>query len=231
MLERELRAGQQLRRLDLIGQIAIGIAHEIRNPLTVVKGYMQLLNECPDLPCRSLDVVFAELEHIETVVANLILLARNKAIEKTPQDINAILRSLFPLIREEVVRNEILIELILDENIPQANLSTEEVKRLVLILARNGIEAMPGSGKLTIKTCCHQDEIMLLVQDEGGGIPIDRMDKIFDPFFTTKDGKTGLGLAISLSIVERHGGRIEVKSTVGEGSVFCVILPIGDCSR
>ena len=230
MLNKKCREGQ-LARQELIGQIAVGIAHEIRNPLTVVKGYMQLLNKYPDLPCRSLDAVFAELEHIETVVTNMVLLARNKAIEKTPQDINVILRSLFPLIREEVVAKGSFVELILAENIPQANLSTEEVRRLVLILVHNALEAMPDSGKLTIKTCCQKDEIILLVQDEGGGIPVDKLNKIFDPFFTTKDGKTGLGLAISSSIVERHGGRIEVKSTVGEGSVFRVILPVWNYSR
>lgn len=214
-------------RRALIGRMAIGVAHEIRNPLTVIKGYLQLQGKkstcCNE---ESLDIIFQELHQIELLVTNIISLAQNKTMKKSPEELNRILERIYPAVQCEAVKYGIMTELRLADNLPMLNLHAEEIEQLVLNLARNGIEAMQASGRLRIGTVCKSGNVILYVQDEGNGIPTAQRAEIFDPFYSTKAGQAGLGLAISLNIVERHGGEIEVESTLGVGSVFKVLFPI-----
>jgi len=212
----------------LIGRMAIGVAHEIRNPLTVIKGYLQLQEKraacCTN---ESLGIIFQELHQIEVLVTNIISLAENKAIKKKPENLNQILERIYPVVQSAAVKSGIMTELRLADNLPMLNLHAEEIEQMVLILARNGIEAMQVSGSLRIGTIRKSGSVVLYVKDEGSGIPPEQRGEIFDPFYSTKAGNAGLGLAISLNIVERHQGEIEVDSTLGVGSVFKVLFPIG----
>ncbi|WP_094604100.1 Signal transduction histidine-protein kinase AtoS [Sporomusa silvacetica DSM 10669] len=213
---------------DLVGRMAIGMAHEIRNPLTVIKGYLQL-QEKRSTCCmgESLDIIFQELHQIEVLVTSIISLANNNAIKRKPEDLNQIIEGIYPAVRRVAVKRGIMTELRLADNLPMMDLNAEEIEQMVLNLAQNGIEAMQASGSLRIGTVCKAGRIILYVQDEGRGISPEQREEIFDPFYSTKASNAGLGLAISLSIAERHQGEIEVASTVGVGSVFKVLFPIG----
>ena len=203
------------------------MAHEIRNPLTVIKGYLQLRQK-KSAYCagESLGIVFQELQRIEVLISNIISLAQNKAIKKKPENINHILEGMYPTIQRAVADNGIMSELLLEDNLPMLNVNAAEIEQMVLNLVWNSIEAMPMGGTLRIGTCRQSGSVRLYVQDEGSGIPAEHQEQIFDPFYTTKSEHTGLGLAICLSIVERHQGEIEVRSSLGAGSRFTVLFPV-----
>ncbi|MDF2570952.1 MAG: kinA [Sporomusa sp.] len=215
-------------RRALIGRMAIGVAHEIRNPLTVIKGYLQM-QEKKSAYCtgESLTIILQELHQIEVLVTNIISLAQNKAIQKKPEDLNQIVERIYPAIHHAAVKQGIMTELRLADNLPLLDLHAEEIEQMILNLALNGIEAMQASGSIRIGTIRKSGSVILYVQDEGAGIPPEQREEIFDPFYSTKASNTGLGLAISLNIIERHQGAIEVNSTLGVGSVFKVLFPIG----
>lgn len=213
-------------RRNLLDRIAIGVAHEIRNPLTVVKGYLQLQAKKSGDGNESLEIVFQELLRIENLVSNIVALAHSKVSKKNPEDLSGILKKVYPVIQNAALKNGIVTELKLADNLPLLDLHAGEVEELILQLASNGIEAMTASGKLTLGIERKPGSVILYVKDKGCGIPAGQIKQIFDPFFTTKAGNTGLGLAMGLSIVERHQGRIEVISALGKGSTFKILFPV-----
>ncbi|QDR82240.1 Sporulation kinase A [Sporomusa termitida] len=222
------REAARISRRDLIGLMAVGVAHGIRNPLTVIKGYLQLQDKravcCSG---ESLAIILQELGKIEDFISDIILLAHNKTSKKSPQNLNDIVKKVYPAIQQAAAPNGIAAELVLAERLPLVNLDTAEIEQLIMHLAGNGIEAMGAGGRLTLGTAHEQQEVILYVQDEGRGIPREQKSKIFAPFFTTKATNTGLGLAVSLSILERHQGRITVLSAPGAGSIFKIRFPVG----
>ena len=219
-------------RLNVIEQIAASLAHGIRNPLTVIKGYLQFCQSNPSYCTReSFNLMMQEVECIEELISSLISLARNKVIEKNPQDLNLMLINLFPVIQAEAIQHGITAELCLSDKLPVLEANMEEMRQLIIHLARNGLEAMSGSGRLTIGTGSEGGKVVLSVKDEGSGISLEQIKKIFDPFYTTKGGNAGLGLAIGLSIVERHQGNIQIASNIGEGTTVRVVFPILEQQR
>ncbi len=213
-------------RLDLIDQIAMGVAHEIRNPLTVIKGYLQFMdNKSPFFRPGSLGIIFQELGRIEAFLNDFISLARSKAIQKTPQNLNHILAQFYPALQSYAAWFGMTAELLLGDNLPTVNVNAEEMKQLVMHLVQNAIEAMSPQGRLSIGTVQEYGRVVLYVRDEGSGIPQGQLEKIFDPFYTTKTNSRGLGLAIGRSIVNRHQGRIEIDSQVGRGTMIKILLP------
>lgn len=216
----------RLDRLNLIGEMAAGVAHEIRNPMTVVMGYIQMLAaKAEDEQREKYAIIMEELNCINTIVTDFLSLAKNKAVVKEEQNINSIINSIVPLLQADAAKHDIEVVLNLEEAMPMLLLNEKEMKQLILNLSRNAIEAMTAKGKLYIKTKVRPDKVELITIDNGCGIDQEYMSKIFDPFFTTKDCGTGLGLAVCYSIVERHGGKIDLKSTVGAGTTFTISFP------
>lgn len=213
----------RLDRLNLVGQMAAGIGHEIRNPMTAIRGLLQLLmdkKECKRFK-EYFDLMIYELDRANSIITEYLSLARNKKHEVYKQNINSILNALYPLIKADAMRTDkdILLEL---EDVPDLMLNEKEIRQLILNLARNGIEAMSPGGRLTIKTFADgEEEVVLAVQDQGKGIASDTLDKIGTPFFTTKDNGTGLGLATCYSIAARHNAGITIE-TNPEGTTFFV---------
>ncbi|HMM21733.1 MAG TPA: ATP-binding protein [Selenomonadales bacterium] len=216
----------RLDRLNLVGEMAAGVAHEIRNPMTVVMGYIQFMSKRADSEWQgNFSVILEELKRVEGIIGDFLSLARNKQVEKEHRDLNDIIRGLYPLIAADCQKRGLTMDLRLAEKLPAACLDAKEMKQLILNLARNGIEAMNKGGKLTIRTGKHRKGICLSLSDTGCGIAPDVLMRIFDPFFTTKAEGTGLGLAVCKSIVHRHGGEIEAQSRVGKGTTFLVTFP------
>lgn len=215
----------KLDRLNIVGQMAAGVAHEVRNPMTAARGYLQLLmRKLGEDSHRQLNIVLQEIDRANSIISDFLSLARNKISNKKQQKINDIIEAIYPLIYGEAIRKGINVTLELAEDTPMAYLEDKEIKQLILNLSRNGIEAMEEKGQLTIKTKNRNGRIELIVSDIGSGIPKDKLDKIFDPFYTSKDHGTGLGLAICASIVEHHQGTILVNSKEGLGTEFIIIL-------
>ncbi|VBB06707.1 pas fold-4 [Lucifera butyrica] len=219
----------RLDRLKLIGEMAAGVAHEIRNPMTVVKGYLQVLTNKaePDLQERY-SIIMNELNRIDTIVTDFLSLARNKTVTKEICNLNNIIAGTFPLLQADAAESGIEIKLNLAEVVPELLLNEKEIKQVLFNLSRNSIQAMQPKGLLRIETKVSANAVKLIVADNGCGIEADYLNKIFDPFFTTKDTGTGLGLAICQSIVERHAGKIEVQSKVGKGTSFFITFPTSE---
>ena len=215
----------RLERLNLVGEMAIGIGHEIRNPMTTVKGFLQILMTRPEyLKDRTFfELMVSELDRANSIITEFLSLAKDKAVKLRPQNLNHIIQALSPLITADgMVTDQLEFEL---WDIPYIDLDEKEIRQLILNLVRNGFEAMPSGGTLTIKTFRDSGEVVLAVKDGGKGIGPEILEKIGTPFFTTKDTGTGLGLAVCYSIAARHNARIEIE-TGPKGTNFYVRFKI-----
>ena len=218
----------QLERLNLLGEMAAGVAHEVRNPLTVIKGYLQFLASKVDENIKEkFGVVLIELQRVEAIITDFLSLAKYREVELDQRNLNNIIKGIFPLIFTDAMKNGVDIQLALDMDLPNTMLNEEEIKQVILNLARNSIQAVGSSGgTLIIKTSCCDDSIALYIIDNGCGIPEEVQKKIFDPFFTTKENGTGLGLSVCANVVRRLNGKLDIKSEVGHGTTVLVTLPI-----
>ncbi|GAB6171085.1 hypothetical protein JCM15765_05630 [Paradesulfitobacterium aromaticivorans] len=209
-------------RLNLVGEMAAGISHEIRNPLTTVRGFLQMLSvkgECAAYK-DYYTLMIEELDRANSIITEFLSLGRNKNEKFEEQDLNGIVKALNPLIEANAVAEEKSVVLDLDE-IPKLLLNEKEIRQVILNLARNGLEAMGSGGTLTIRTLLEADEVILDVEDEGTGIVPEVLAKLGTPFLTTKEQGTGLGLAVCYSIADRHNARISVDSGT-QGTAFKV---------
>ncbi|HAA34779.1 MAG TPA: PAS domain S-box protein [Firmicutes bacterium] len=216
----------RLAQLNLVGEMAAGIAHEIRNPMTSVRGFLQLLGdkeECSRYK-NYFDMMISELDRANSIITEFLTLARNKAMLLKKQNLVTIIRTLLPLLQKEGIKTDKYIQADLEE-VPDLLLDEDEIRQLIINLVRNGLEAMPPGGKVIIRTYTEDNEVVFSVQDEGKGISAEVLEKIGTPFFTTKDKGTGLGLAVCYSIATRHKATISVDTSPG-GSTFYVRFKI-----
>jgi PAS domain S-box-containing protein len=219
-------------KMASLGKLAAGIAHEINNPLGGILIYSSLMMEDfpEDNPGRQdLARIVQETSRCKEIVKSLLEFARQTEPKMEPTDINrAITEGLFFLENQALFHNIQIIKR-LDPDLPLIVGNAGQLKQVFMNIIVNAAEAMHGSGLLTITTsfASHRNMVLMEFTDTGEGIPEENLNRIFDPFFTTKDiGKgTGLGLSTSYGIVEGHGGRISVKSKIGEGTTFTIELP------
>jgi len=216
----------RLDRLNLVGQMAAGIAHEIRNPMTTVRGYLQLLGEKPAYAAQksTFGLMISELDRANGIITEFLSLARTKPTELKFQDLNDILNNLYPLLEADTFTQNKQISFIPGE-IPNLELNGNEITQLVLDLTRNGLEAMRERGCLNVKSYVEDGKVVLAIKDEGCGIPPENLRKVGTPFFTTKDSGTGLGLATCYKIAESHNAKIHINSS-SLGTTFFILFPI-----
>lgn len=222
-LEKEM---YRLDRLNLIGEMAAGIAHEIRNPMTTVHGFLQLTKNSSGFSNEILDLMLEELNRANTIITEFLNLAKNKVSLKKKQSINKIIYALSPLIQAEALRSSKLIILELN-NCSDIFIDQKEIRQMILNIALNGLDAMDSGGKLTIKTFEKKGEVILEIRDQGVGISPEVLEKIGTPFFTTKENGTGLGLAICYSVAERHNADINIQTGDG-GTTFSIHFKVND---
>lgn len=215
----------KLERLNVIGQLAAGLAHEVRNPMTTIKGFLQLLQNKNDmLIYRSyFDLMIEELDRTNSIIQEFLSLTKNKPAELKRQSLNKVLFNLFPLIQSDAFNQskQFIFE---PGDIAELDIDPGEITQLVLNLARNGLEAMDKDGCLIIRTFRDGQNVVLSVKDEGTGINPENLSKLGTPFFTTKENGTGLGMPMCYSIADRHGALIDVQ-TSPNGTNFSVLFP------
>lgn len=214
-----------LERLNLVGEMAAGIGHEVRNPMTTIRGFLQILlnkTECIKY-WDYYKLMIEELDRANAIITEFLSLAKERLVSQHSKNINEIIKSLLPLIEADaIIANKyIKVELL---EIPDFLLDDKEIRQLILNLVRNSLDAMTPGGYLTIRTYTEADEIILAIQDQGTGIAPEVLKKLGTPFFTTKEQGTGLGLAICYNIAARHNGVIAVE-TSDKGTTFFIRFP------
>ncbi|AGA68200.1 signal transduction histidine kinase, nitrogen specific [Desulfitobacterium dichloroeliminans LMG P-21439] len=210
----------RLERLNLIGQMAAGISHEIRNPLTTVKGFLQLRSSKVNDPEEKEynELMISEIDRANTIITEFLSLAKSNIVHNTEQDINQIIYRIFPMIQADA--NNTGKEILLNLNpLPSLTLNENEIRQLLLNLVRNALEVTSTGGCIIIRTYEEGNHVILAVQDQGPGIPAEIQEKIGTPFFTTKESGTGLGIAISMGIAHRNNGDLGFE-TSSQGTTF-----------
>jgi PAS domain S-box-containing protein len=217
-------------KMSALGRLAASLAHEINNPLQSVTGCLDLAQEGlaeGENVNEYLRIAHEEVRRVAHTVAQMRDLSRPASEEKGPTEVNALLEQVLELSRKQCNENQVETVWRPAADLPTLLLAADQIKQVFLNLLLNAIDAMPGGGQLQVSTAYTSQPAGVRIEftDSGAGIAPDVLPQIFEPFYSTKPEGTGLGLSISYSIVERHGGYIEVGSWVGEGSTFTVWLP------
>jgi len=213
---------QRISRMHLVGEMAAGIGHELRNPMTTVRGFLQFLHESESRAkiCQYYKVMIEELDRANSIITEYLNLAKDKSVTLTKVNLNEVINVLTPLIRSDAIFANHSVEVILG-NIPRILVDEKEISQLILNLCRNALEAMDLNGRLTLETYREGEFVVLAIGDTGKGIPAGLHAKIGTPFFTTKDQGVGLGLAICYSIAARNSATMDFTSD-GQGTTFYV---------
>lgn len=215
--------------LSVIGQLAAGVAHEIRNPMTALKGFIQLLEDYSEgKHSMYFEVISTELNRIDAIINEFLILAKPQAIKFEEHSITQIMSETVNLLSAQAVLYNVQFLLHYEEELPTLICEPNQLKKVFINMIKNGIEVMPTGGFITITMKQTTDNrIHISIRDEGYGIPEEKLKKLGQPFYTTKERGTGLGLMVSYRIIEEHEGTIKVESEVGKGTVFHVYLPVG----
>lgn len=217
--EREM---SRLDRFSVVGEMAAALGHEVRNPMTTVRGYLQMFQMKQEFAKYREDfaIMIEELDRANMIISDFLSLAKDKTEEMKPANLKKTILSLFPLLQADAFRRGHALYADI-KDIPDTVFDDKEIRQLVLNLVRNSLEAMEESGEVIIRTYRENGSINLEVQDTGPGIPDEVMASLGTPFVTTKANGTGLGLPVCYRIAERHGAKIEV-DTSPQGTRFRV---------
>jgi signal transduction histidine kinase len=238
----ELKQSQALlsraEKFSFLGNLAARLAHEIKNPMTAIGTFIQLLPDKyddDDFRNNFYQIAMEETNRVNNLVTELLDLVNTKESNIELNDLNGIIYKMILLVSPQTNAKKIKIEPQLDQSIEQIWLDADKIKQVILNLLSNAIDFTPEGGKIEIETKNHKDKdalemVQIEIRDNGPGIPLSNIDNVFDPYFTTKHKSdmhkgTGLGLFIAHQNVQDHGGTIEVKSNTGQGAIFALKLP------
>ncbi len=213
----------RLDKLNLVGEMAASIGHEIRNPMTSVRGFLQIFQDKYIEDKEFLDLMIEELDRANAILTEFLSLAKNKMVELRPENLNSILQSILPLVEANARIQDTSIVLDM-QDLPELLLDEKEIRQLILNLVYNGLESMASGGMMTIRTYIEDHSVVLSIADQGHGIEPEVLAKLGTPFFTTKDQGTGLGLAVCYGIAKRHNAKIKI-NTSSKGTTFYICFP------
>lgn len=227
----KLEMEEQLRKsdtLNVIGELAAGIAHEIRNPMTALKGFIQLLEgSVKEDHTMYFNVITTELSRIDSIINEFLILAKPQAVKFVEKDISQIMKETVDLLSAQAVLHNVQFRTYYEQNLPRVFCESNQMKKVFINIIKNAIEVMPKGGYITVSIQKESEQrVHISIGDEGTGIPAHKIKKLGEPFYTTKERGTGLGLMVTYKIIEEHKGTIEVESKLGEGTVFHIYLPI-----
>ena len=230
---REIKMENEFRRmgeLAAIGQLAASIAHELRNPLSSIKGAAQFLQkeyENESAIAEFLGIIVDEVNGLNKLTTEFLDFARPMQLELKPTSVNSVVDKTLQLMSVYITDNNVVVKETLDQSVPNVQADEDQLEQVLRNIIINALQAMPDGGVLTLETGrAPGGGAYMSVTDTGTGIPKEKLKRIFQPFVTTKTKGTGLGLSVVQKIVENHGGKIELTSEVGKGSTFRIVLPL-----
>ncbi|MDH7481001.1 MAG: GAF domain-containing protein [Armatimonadota bacterium] len=225
-MENEMR---RISELAAVGQLAATIAHELRNPLSSIKGAAQFLRkEYEDHSAikEFLDIIIDEVNVLSKITTEFLDFARPTKLNLKETDVNDVVFRTLQFMQLEITKQNVHVRQNFNYNLPRIWADDKQLEQVLRNIILNSLQAMPDGGNLYVDTAQADNAVRVIITDTGIGIPSDKIDKIFVPFFTTKTKGTGLGLSIVRKIVENHGGTVRVQSEVGKGTTFEITLPI-----
>jgi two-component system sensor histidine kinase HydH len=219
-------------RLAAAGELAAGVAHEIRNPLAAIVNATTLLGVEETLSgeerAHTLGVVKKEARRLNRILSDFLIFARPREPKPLVGDIREIVDHVGALIREDPGRaHDVELSVRVDPVVPAFPFDADQITQVVWNIALNGVEAMNGCGRLSIAVSLSEAQVAIAISDTGRGMPAEELRRVFEPFYSKKPAGTGLGLTIARRIVAAHAGRIEIESTPGRGTCFTILLPLG----
>lgn len=217
---------RQSEKLSAVGQLAAGIAHEIRNPLTSLKGFLQLMKASNSHKAEYYEIMNSEFNRIETILSELLMVAKPQASTFTVCSMNQIIHEVTTLLEAQALMKNVQIVSEVEETI-FVYCNGSQLKQVFINLIKNAIEAMNNGGIISTSVKKHEQYAIIKICDQGKGIPKDKLDQLGRPFFSTKEKGTGLGLMVTYQIIENHQGKMEVQSEKEVGTCFTITLPIG----
>lgn len=214
-------------KLAAVGQLAAGVAHEIRNPLTSMKGYTEFLQLDEKDPERQefLDIILDEIERVNSIVEDFMVLAKPKAVELKEKNVVPVMQNVLSLLEFEARKKNVHLHFDCNREIIQIECDENRLKQVFLNFIKNGIEAMPTGGDLNVSIDIQDKNVQIAIKDSGIGIPAEKLKKLGEPFYTTKKNGNGLGLMVSFKIIESHNGKVFVESEPNKGTTFNIVLP------
>jgi signal transduction histidine kinase len=223
-------SAQRSARLALVGQIAAGLAHEIRNPLAGLHGAVEALGDRipneDDVSGDFLQRSLTEIERINELVTDFLAFGRPSPVERAPVRLAELVSSVAALLATQAKERSVRIEVCQDEDLPEIMLDANKIKQSLLNLMLNGIQAMDDGGTLTVTVRQTDGAATITVRDEGSGIPAENLENVFAPFVSTKGHGSGLGLPMARQIAESHGGTLSLESSEGQGATCVMCLPV-----
>ena len=218
---------QQAEKLAVVGKMATTIAHEIRNPLTALKGFTQLQREKHPEDAGYYNIMVQEIERMNTIVSELMVLGKPKKREYKLHNIKDILSYVIYIVEQPALQNGITISTMFDKTLPFIQCDEKQMKQVFLNIIKNAIESMPNGGNIIVEAnSFHDNQVVVSVTDEGCGMDQEKIDKIGEAFYTTKENGTGLGLMVTYKIIEEHQGKVAIESKLGVGTKVNVMLPM-----
>ncbi|MBP2239787.1 PAS domain S-box-containing protein [Cytobacillus eiseniae] len=214
-------------KLATVGQLAAGVAHEIRNPLTSMRGYTEFLqlDETNTERQEYLEIILDEIDRVNNIVEDFMMLAKPKTVVLVEKNIIPILKNVLTLFEFEARKRNIKIALEFNDDDILVECDENRLKQVLINFVKNGMEAMPTGGEIIIKTRIVNQSVHISIKDTGIGIPPEKLKRIGEPFYTTKKKGNGLGLMVSFHIIESHAGKIDVESELNKGTTFTIKLP------
>lgn len=218
LLEKEV---VRSRHLNAIGSLAAGVAHEIRNPLSSIRGFavyfkQKLSGNIEDE--ETADIMIAETERLNRVISQLIEFARPLTLKKEQTNLTDLVRHAIRLVAAEAKKNAVEIDVQAGEDLPQVDIDPDKTKQVFLNIFLNALSAMPDGGRLTVMLTAQKDFMEVTVSDTGTGIKEEDLPRIYDPYFTSKPAGTGLGLAVVQKIMDAHSGTVQIDGKAGFGT-------------
>lgn len=213
-------------KLTVLSQLAAGVAHEIRNPLTAIKGFIRLLTDKIPEETYYFGIIIDEIARVDLILSELLLLSKSKRSEWEKNNMESILRQVVTLLRSQAILQNIDIIELYDDSPLEVWCDENSLKQVFINLIKNAIEAMPDGGNIYLSMKRENEAAVIRIVDQGCGIPQDRLHKIGTPFYTTKKNGTGLGMMITYNIIDNHNGKIRIKSEVNKGTTFVIHLPL-----
>lgn len=214
-------------KLSVVGQLAAGVAHEVRNPLTTLRGFVQLIQKDGKLDKSYLNIMLSELDRINLIVSEFLVFAKPQADRYQEADLYDLMNDITVLLDSEAHIHNVQMITDLEPGIPPLRCEANQLKQVLVNVMKNGMEAMPDGGELTLELIQESERnILIRIIDQGIGIPEEDLARLGEPFFTRKAEGNGLGLMISQQIIQHHKGNIQYSSTTGEGTCVEIRIPL-----